>query len=158
FMYLLSHERATGRPHPMRERQNTAATLRFPLVFSPNGVPCSFGDVNHFAPLPSHFAAAERFGQAAITDELDRRLWDPALRVPLGRLPCPLDADLLLLLPRQPRDACEESWRALSLQARLEWGSVADRMPDPVLYVSLRGAPVDAPRLHQDLFSYHCPV
>ncbi len=53
FLYLLSHERATGRSHPLIDLPETKITLGFPTDFSPNGVPCGFGDSNLWRPMPS---------------------------------------------------------------------------------------------------------
>jgi hypothetical protein len=155
FMYLLSHERATGRRHPLLERAGTQATLLFPLVFSPNGVPCSFGDVNHFSPLPFHVAAAERFGREDILAELDRRLEARAKGGMSGTWPD--DAELLLLHPRR-RFRAKAPWKRASLQEGLEWGYLADRWPTPSLYVAVRGGTTDAPHVHRDLMSYFCLV
>ncbi|HOF86684.1 MAG TPA: hypothetical protein PLZ36_01095, partial [Armatimonadota bacterium] len=74
YMYLLSHERAAGRPHPLLARPGSRNTLRFPFLFSPNGVPASFGDVNSFFPLPFIYAAAERYDLPDIHAEMDRRM------------------------------------------------------------------------------------
>src|SRR5262249_32551499 len=58
FMYLLSHERAMGRPHPLLRQRATLQTLEFPLLLCPNAVPCSFGDVNSWAPMSFHLGVA----------------------------------------------------------------------------------------------------
>jgi hypothetical protein len=71
FMYLLSHERATGRTHPLLRQAETRASLYFPLDFCPHGVPSSFGDVNRWSPLPFHYAAAERLGCRDLLAQLD---------------------------------------------------------------------------------------
>ncbi|MSS73086.1 MAG: hypothetical protein EXS64_16585 [Candidatus Latescibacteria bacterium] len=156
FMYLLSHERATGRRHPLLLWPGTQATLLFPLVFSPNGTPCNFGDVNHFSPLPFHIAAAERFGRDDILAELDRRL---EARAKGGMSETwPDDAELLLLHPRRKLRAKAPGWKRVSLQDGLEWGYLADRWPTPSLYVSVRGGTTDAPHVHRDLLSYFCLV
>ena len=59
FMYLLSHERATGRKHPLLKRAGTQATLSFPLTFrrTDNPVvlvmPTDFTRCLSILPLPS---------------------------------------------------------------------------------------------------------
>jgi len=154
FMYLLSYEQATGKTHPFLKRPGTEATLLFPLAFSPNGVPCSFGDVNHFAPLPFHYAAAARFGRDDVTAELDRRMEAMSRRRGLGGWPD--DAELLLLHSRQR--ARGKRWDRLALVEGLEWGYVADAMPEPSVYVSVRGGHIPVPHGHRDLMSFSCVV
>ncbi|HYF50395.1 MAG TPA: heparinase II/III family protein [Planctomycetota bacterium] len=154
YAYLLSHERATGKKHPLLERPLSEKTLLFPLALTPNGVPCSFGDVNTFSPLPFHYAAAERYGRFDIIAELDRR------GANLGDTHWPNAAELVLLHPRtrmqQPKDATP--WRKLVLMEKLEWGYVADAMPNPSIYASIRGGTTKAPHTHDDLMSFFCVV
>ena len=154
FMYLLSHERATGRRHPLLKRKGTEATLSFPLTFTPNDQPCSFGDVNGFSPLPFHLAAAERFDRADLLKELDQRLerGDQAGRT------WPDQAEIALLHPRTITKRASSKSRSHHLLKGLEWGFVADRMPDPSVYVSVRGGTTDAPHVHRDLMSFHVVV
>jgi len=151
-MYLLSFERATGKKHPLLKLKGTEATLKFPLLFTPNGIPCSFGDVNRFSVLPFHYAAAERFGTEDVISELDRRV----ASVQEGRLsgPWPDDAELALFHPGRAAKAKKGAWKNRALVQGLEWGYVADRMPDPNLYVSVRGGTTDAPHVHRDLMSF----
>lgn len=151
FMYLLSHERATGRRHPLMKRAGTEATLSFPLAFSPNGQACSFGDVNRFAPLPFHYAAAARFRRADLVELLDRRVEKGAS----GDGPWPNAAETVLLHPGRIANARQRKIPDLQLVRGLEWGYVADRMPEPRLYVSARGGTTDAPHVHRDLMSLH---
>ena len=80
FWYLLSHERATGRAHPLIEQPATRLSLRFPLDFTPHGLPCSFSDSNSWQPLPFHYAAAMRLDCPDIAAELDRRMQDATAR------------------------------------------------------------------------------
>ncbi len=155
YMYLLSHERATGRPHPLLERPGSRNTLRFPFLFSPNGVPASFGDVNHFFPLPFIYAAAERCGMPDILAETDRRL--AAASLPPDE-EWPTSAELLLLHPGRIDEPAAYPWPRVAVQAGLEWGYLADRWPSPGLYASVRGGTTDAPHTHQDLTSLHVVV
>ncbi|MBF0245315.1 MAG: heparinase II/III family protein, partial [Planctomycetes bacterium] len=39
-----------------------------------------------------------------------------------------------------------------------DWAILADRMPDPKLYLSLRGGSTQVPHSHLDLMSFHCVV
>ncbi|MGH7145035.1 MAG: hypothetical protein ACREJ2_13045, partial [Planctomycetota bacterium] len=100
FMYLLSWERATGKKHPLMRSRNVERTLEFPLDFAPSGVPCSFGDVNHFLPQPFHLAAAARFGRADLCANLDALLERAAAKA-VGKTAQdrPNAADFLLLHP-----------------------------------------------------------
>ncbi|MCF7853357.1 MAG: hypothetical protein K9N51_01055 [Candidatus Pacebacteria bacterium] len=162
YYYLLSHERATGRPHPLLERPGSRNTLRFPLLFSPNGVPASFGDVNRFFPLPFHYAAAVRCGMPDVLVEVDRRFNRLLVETPncedpkqIGKSSTwPTLAELLLFHPGEtvPREAvC--SWPCVSVQKGLEWSYLADGWPRPSLYASVRGGTTKAPHTHQDLTS-----
>lgn len=154
FMYLLSHERAFGRKHPLLKRAGTAATLSFPLTFTPNGQPCSFGDVNGFSPLPFPLAAAVRFGREELVKELDQRLSKRAH----SEGPWPNEAEIALLHPRKVMRAQLGENRRHHLLKGLEWGYVADRMPDPSVYVSVRGGTTRAPHVHHDLMSFYLVV
>lgn len=160
YCYLLSHERATGQPHPLLDRAGSRATLRFPLLFSPNGVPVSFGDCNIFFPLPFHYAAAERFAMWDVAAELDRRML-PCLKQDPAKLnatgPWPGLAEMLLFHPGEmPASACD--WPSVSVQKALEWSYLADRWPAPRLYASVRGGTTQAPHTHQDLLSLNVVV
>ncbi len=154
FMYLLSHERAMGRRHPLLKRKGTEATLSFPLTFTPNGQPCSFGDVNSYRPLPFHLAAAERFGRSDLVEELDRRL----VKWGAGDGTWPNEAETALLHPRKMPRVKKASVSRHHLIKGLEWGYCADRMPEPSLYVAVRGGTTNAPHVHRDLMSFHVVV
>jgi hypothetical protein len=155
YMYLLSSERATGRRHRLLELPAAESTLMFPLLFTPNNVPCSFGDVNSFSPLPFHFAAAERYGRTDICVELERKL-------PRGEVESqwPNDAELLLLFPRETlqKPAPAGEWSNVGLMDGLEWAYLADAMPRPKIYASVRGGTIDAPHVHHDLMSFFVVV
>ena len=155
YMYLLSHERATGRKHPLLRLKGSEATLTFPLAFSPNGAACSFVDVNRFAPLPFHYAAADRFGRQDIVQELDCRLAGQPMEDPFGGWPSA--AETLLLHPRT-RSKRKAVWPRSKLVQGLDWGYLADRMPRPNLFVAVRGGTTDAPHVHRDLLSFFCVV
>lgn len=152
FMYLLSWERAMGKKHKLMRLKGTEATLKFPLQFTPNGVPCSFGDVNRFGVLPFHYAVAERFGAAEVVAELDRRM----TLSDEGRLdgPWPNNAELALFHPGRESKGKKDAWDTCALIRGLDWGYVADQMPDTNLYVSVRGGTTDAPHVHRDLMSF----
>lgn len=140
------------------KRPATRATLEFPFLFSPNGVGCSFGDANGFQPLAFHAAAAQRLGRANLLGEFEAataRGYAQAQKAGAAYSSWPNEAELLLLRPRLPRKAAIPLKRH-ALMADLEWGYVADRMPRPRLYLSVRGGALNAPHSHHDLMSFHC--
>lgn len=156
FMYLLSHETATRQAHPLLALPGTIATLRFPLDLSPHNVSCGFGDANAFSPEPFHLAAARRLGMEDVVGEVMHRF---ELKLPLRQSTnWPQEAELLLLAPRRMATSGVESWDDARLYKDLQWGFVADRMPDSQLYVSARGGSIDAPHTHRDLLSFNCLV
>jgi len=151
FWFLLSWERARGAAHPAFAQEPTARTLAFPLRYSPHGVGCSFGDVNGFAPLPFHLAAAVRCERDDVLADLLERLRE--------RKPAyghwPVAALLLLLWPERLPEAPSATAEPLFLREDgLDWYVLADRWPDPQLYCSVRGGTTDAPHTHQDLGSF----
>jgi hypothetical protein len=149
YLYLLSHERATGRRHPLLDRPGSRNTLRFPFLFSPNGVAAGFGDSNHFFAEPFVYAAAERYGMPEIVAEMDRRLEE----APAKEEGWPNTAELLLLHPGETLEVKQWPWPRASVQKGIEWGYLADAWPTPSLYASVRGGTTDAPHTHQDLTS-----
>ncbi|MGQ9661355.1 MAG: heparinase II/III domain-containing protein [Kiritimatiellia bacterium] len=154
FMYLLSWERATGCIHPLLRSKNVRRTLDFPLDFSPYGVPCSFGDSNRWFPSPFHFAIAERLHRTGILAELN---W----RFERCRKPVPdIGEAALLLLFHSRRDYRLSPPRKhfVRLYRGLDWGILADQMPTPGLYLSIRGGTTKVPHAHRDLLSFHCLV
>lgn len=154
FMYLLSHENATGKKHPLLRRRATKATLRFPVEFCPNGVPCSFGDVNSFVPLPFHFEVARRLGCSDVLAMIEPRVNGYGER--LGSWPNA--AELLLLHPRSIPKLDTSSKSIRRHYKGQDWLVLADRMPEPRLYLSARGGTTKVPHSHLDLLSFHCVV
>jgi hypothetical protein len=154
FLYLLSHETATGKIHPLLEFPGTAATLKFPLLFTPANVPCGFGDSNSFAPQPFHVLAARRLKMPEVETELLERFQDSANKSTFA------NPELLLLwqkpkvIPRRPAAI----WPSHQLIKGLDWGYAADSMPRPNIYVSVRGGTIDMPHTHRDLISFFCVV
>lgn len=154
FLYLLSHENATGRRHPLLHRAATRATLRFPLDFYPHGVPCGFGDINTWRPMPFHYEAARKLGVRDVIAALDSRDSPDPERASYW----PNDAELLLLHPRsvgpspKPKTALAKIYRAV------DWGILADRLPNPRLFLAVRGGTTEGPHCHRDLLSFHAVV
>lgn len=169
FWYLLSHERATGRRHGLLARAATRRSLSFPLDFTPNGVPCGFSDGNGWQPLAFHWAMAERLGCPDVLAELDRRLASPASPSALRknwvtkRTHWPQQAELLLMHPgrttRPPKPAAtlrSTSRSVAKLYPGIDWAVLADQMPNPALYLALRGGSTAVPHGHRDILSFHC--
>jgi hypothetical protein len=155
YMYLLSHERATGRRHPLLERPGSRNTFRFPFLFSPNGVATGFSDSNYFFPERFIYAAAERYEMTEIVAEMDRRITAPLdPGIPTGDS-WPFDAETLLFHPGATPAVTDWPWPRASVQKGVEWGYLCDAWPRPALYVSVRGGTTEmAPwHNHQDLTS-----
>lgn len=160
FMYLLSHERATGRKHPLLRPAAVKATLSFPLDFCPNGQPCSFGDANSWGPFAFHYAAAARLKRPDIVPILDAHLTlDTNLtRGGLSHKFWPNAAELLLFYPRGRKRQVRRSRKVVKLYRGLDWGIIADRLPEPNIYLSVRGGTTKVEHGHHDLMSFHCLV
>jgi len=157
FWYLLSHESATGKPHPLLQLSGVAQTLEFPLNFCPHGQPCSFSDVNTWSPLPFHYAAAERLKRTDLIGQLDRAFYIGRSGTNLG---WPGEAELLLFHPRKAPRARAVKGPIQKLYPKLNWGILADRLPDPNFYLSVRGGEAgwETPHSQMDLLSFHCVV
>lgn len=154
FMYLLSHENATGKKHPMLRRASVRATLRFPLDFCPNGVPCSFGDVNNFHSLPFHFEAARRLG----CDDVLAMLVGNVRGLARGFTSWPDAAEMLLLHPRAIPKIPPTSASLNRHYKGQDWMVLADHPTKPRLYLAARGGTTKVPHSHLDLLSFHCVV
>jgi len=156
FLYLLSWERATGSKHPLMKLDGTKRTLDFPLDFVPNGVPCSFGDVNFYAVHPFHYALAERFERLDIVERLDNlRAMKAGKSTKQG---WPEAVECLLFHPRDKLRHTASIRRMKRYYPNLDWFFLADRWPDPSLYVAVRGGTTEVPHGHMDLTSFHCVV
>ena len=163
FMYLLSHERTTRSKHPLLRLRTTKATLSFPLDFCPNGVPASFGDSNHWRPLPFHYAAAVRLGRWDVVRTLDHlmvakfRQGEPRMSG-RGKGSWPDAAELLCLHPGIGSKRAPTKKRVVKVYRGVDWGILADRMPTPRLYLSVRGGTTEVPHGHRDLMSFNCVI
>ncbi len=155
FMYLLSHERSTGREHPFLTAKSVRQTLEFPLDFCPHGQSCSFGDVNTWTPLPFHYAAAARLGLSRVCQMIERRV-DMSGK---SSSTWPDAAEWLLFHTGKPVMTAVATKQAVtSHYAGLDWGILADTWPNPKLYLSIRGGTTKVPHGHLDLLSFHCVV
>lgn len=157
FWYLLSWEHAMGREHPLLRLRGAARTVDFPLDFTPNGVPCSFGDVNHFGLHPIQYALAERFRRPDILPRVDA-FARTAQGAPPRLSGWPVDAELLLLHPRRMVRPPKPRRNVLRHYPGMDWFFLADRWPEPGFYVSIRGGTTEVPHGHLDLMSFHAVV
>ena len=155
FRYLMSHEAATGRAHPLMRQRCLRDTLRFPLDFSPAGIACGFGDSNSWRPAPFHYAAAGRFGAADVMEALDGHLDRLTRRAGRGASDA---AEWLALHPGRPHEAGEAPTRRVKLYRGLDWARLEDVTAEPALYMTLRGGTSRVPHGHRDLLSFHCVV
>ncbi len=155
FMYLLSAESATGKRHELLRHKSVSRSLDFPLDFTPNGVAAGFGDSSHWGPMPFNYAIASRLGRDDVIAQLDER-YDPKLT---ARSKWPAAAELLLLHPRKTARKAKPEKKVAKVYKGLDWGVIADRMPEPNLYASLKGGFIELRHHgHLDLMSFNCVV
>jgi hypothetical protein len=155
FQYLMSWERAFDKVHPLMELPATRQTLAFPFDFYPNNRSAGFGDNNHFHPTSFHYAAAERLDLRWVMGAIDRYLIETGQG--LGGL---MGAGALFCVQHPDRvveDIREESQVARVYEG-LGWGLIADRMPGPSLYLSMRGGTTTEEHNHVDLLSFRVLV
>ncbi|HJP30488.1 MAG: heparinase II/III family protein [Candidatus Latescibacteria bacterium] len=150
FMYLLSHERSSGRKHPLLRQKATRQTLEFPLDFSPHGIACGFGDANSWKPMPFHYAAADQLGCSELIPRLDALL--PERGATDGAWPD--RAELLLFHPRRRGRQAPVQRPARKLYRGMDWAVLADRLPGPQIYAAIRGGTTEVPHGHRDLLSF----
>lgn len=156
FMYLLSWENSTGRQHPLMQLQGVRKTLEFPLDFTPNGQPCSFGDSNAWTPLPFHYAVARRLRVRSVLQGIDTRLrQDPRNTCRGGWASA---AGWLLFHDDRLDPGCQPKPRGAKLYKGLDWAVLSDQHPEPKLFMSIRGGTTKVPHGHCDLFSFNIVV
>ncbi len=159
FMYLLSRQNATGRRHPLMATEGVVRTLRFPMDFTPHGLPCSFGDVNAWKPLPFHYAVAGDLGQEGVTSALDQQLsFHPGTFSRAADAGWPDAAEMLLLHPGKRSAYPPPRRHLLAFYKGQDWGVLADQDVGSRLYVTVRGGTTQVPHSHLDLMSYHLVV
>lgn len=156
YMFVLSLEQATGRRSPWLDGRAVRDALMFPMYFTPYpGCACSFGDVNQWSPLPFHLAAARRLRQPVALAELVRHLQPPKPGTPHV---WPNAAELLCLYDDAPNAPTPQPGPFVHHYKGLDWVVLADRMPAPRLYASVRGGTTEVPHGHVDLTSFHAVV
>lgn len=157
FWYLLSWEHAFGAKHPLMRLRGVARTVDFPLDFTPNNLPCSFGDVNSFGLHPIQYALAERLKRPDILSRVDA-FAKIALSIRPQPQSWPTDAELLLLRPCGLFPKPQTRKNVLRHYQGMDWFSLADRWPFPEFYVSIRGGTTETPHGHLDLLSFNAVV
>lgn len=157
FWFLLSHENATGKPHPLLRLQGAMRTLDFPLDFCPHGQPCSLADVNIWQPLPFHYSAAVRLKRPDLIAPLDSALQIAPLKV-VYQTEWPNAAELLVYHPRSTATPKAPSRMVCKLYPTMDWAVLADQLPAPSLYLSIRGGMQgwDVPHSVLNLLSFNC--
>lgn len=167
-LYLRSHEEATGHRHPLLALPFMPASLAFPFDFSPHGLDVGFGDIPGFGqPLPFHYDTARSLGCVEVIRLINARLRQNLRPVPSTNTGTGLNywnalegATPLWLLVHDgvdtPPPASEEN--VVRAIPGLDWGLLADRMPEPRLYMSVRGGNAGAAHAHDDLLSFNCCV
>jgi len=155
FMYLLSHEAATGTPHPHLQQPKLSNTLRFTLDFTPGGTAAGFGDFNSWEPLPFHYAAARRARLAELPRQLDTYLTPASFDAPGETWSRAAERLLLVAPPASVGAAAAKAGPVAKLYPSTGWALLADRMPDPNLYVAVRGGSTKVNHSHLDLLSFN---
>lgn len=151
FLYLLSHESATGEKHPLFAHPGVQNTAVFPLLFSPYGQGAGFGDVNNFAPMPFHYR---------VLDRINRREWWPVLdsitvdQDAFAHKNWPRPAFYGLLGPQARQEPSRIDTPDNRLLEGIKWGYLSEGMPDPETYISVRGGTCQVPHAHTDLMAF----
>ena len=155
FQYLLSWERSMGKTHPLMDLPATKKTLSFPFDFYPNDMAAGFGDNNQFHPSPFHYAAAKRLDHELVMGEINREI------IESGRGLDGLMGGSATFCVQHPgtvtRKHRDESHVA-KVYKGLGWGMIADSMPKPNLYLSMRGGTTTEEHNHVDLLSFRILV
>ncbi len=155
FHYMMSWERSMGKVHPLMKLPATKKTLSFPLDFFPNNMPAGFGDNNGYAPTPFQYAAAMRFKQELVMGAIDSYLDETGEG--LGGL-MGGSATFCVQHPGTVTRRIKTESRVARVYKGLGWGMVADAMPKPNLYLSMRGGDTTAEHSHVDLLSFRVMV
>ncbi len=155
FLYLLSHQAATGKKHPLIHHKGVQKTISFPMDFCPNGVPCSFGDVNSWGPMPFHYRLAEVLGRDDIMAQLDG-----IKKHLIITDPWPRSALWLLFHPGKTVKASKKNLTKpyTKFYKGMDWAVLADQVPQPNMFMSIRGGTTKVPHGQRDLLSYHCVI
>ncbi len=167
-LFLRSYEEATGKRHPLLALPCLPDSLVFPLDFSPHDLDVGFGDIPGFGqPLPFHYDIARALKCDKAVRLIDARLAKNPHPVPSTHTATGMNywdslegsMPLWLLIHNgvaSPPPEVEE--HVVRVVPGLDWGLLADRMPEPRLYMSVRGGNAAAHHAHDDLLSFNCCV
>jgi hypothetical protein len=155
FMYLLSHERATGRPHPLLRRPATRKTLAFPLDFTPDGCAAGFGDVNHWSPLPFHYFAADRLQCSGVLARLQQRLQVAEAGRLLDNAWAPATGWRFAAPAPVARSEPAEAAMPITHYKGQDWLVLHAPGRAPAAHLTIRGGTTLVPHGHCDLFSFN---
>jgi len=155
FEYLMAWERRFEKIHPLLELPATRRTLAFPFDFFPNGKSAGFGDNDRFGPAPFHYTAAQRLDHHMAIGAIDRYLLETerGLDGLMGGR-----AVFCLRHPGTVAEDIRQAKQVAKVYQGLGWGMIADRMPDPSLYLSMRGGTTTEEHNHIDLLSFRVLV
>ncbi len=157
FRYLLSWENTFGKVHSALKQPSARNTVDFPLLFTPHNVSTSFGDYARFQVMPFHLLAAQRFRKHGIVAELRSRLtaqWTDEASPP----DWPVDTETWLAWPETIPPGQLPKERPFSRSLQMGWAVLADRWPQPTVFLSLRGGSSDVPHGHHDLSSFEAVI
>jgi hypothetical protein len=171
-LFGISYERATGEQHGGFRSDGFRGTLTFGQYFVPYGEACGFGDNQHGQISPSLLAAAEKLGYTndlAILQDYYRRTqgnseWKKPPAKPTGSgedVNIFYDTPLGLLIDPDPVGQPPATVKNFVVSyPKQGWCAVADRWPNPNVYVSARGGVVGDPGGHRqgDLLSWNALV
>jgi len=155
FGYMLSWERSTGRTHPLMKLAATKKTLGFPFDFFPNGKSAGFGDNDSFFPCAFHYAAADRFKLKWVKGAIDRLIAKAGTGMG-GLMGGP--SICCVLHPGTAGPGARTENRVAKVRKGLGWGVIADSMPEPTLYLCIRGGSTRYEHTHLDLLSFRVLV
>jgi hypothetical protein len=152
FLYLLSHEAAFGRPHPLMARKGVRNTALFPLIFAPGGKAAGFGDSNGFRAMPFHYRILHRLGLGDCLPMLDDIAGSERA---FGSGGWPAGALYELLGPTDRHQVARvPPVAADGLLDDIGWGYMSEGFPRPGSFVSIRGGSTDVPHAQADLMSF----
>lgn len=155
--YILLLGEAAGRlldDQSILHSRGMDATGQFPVYFTPNGQPASFGDMPSVPLLGAAYLLVKHFGQKELVWWLDTYAfhrdvnsadWSAA---GLALLMRPVDADV----PADP------DLRTLKVFNEIGWAAMADHWPHPSLYVSAKTGDLGAHHSQHDMNSIQVQV
>lgn len=148
--YVLLLGEAAGRTlddHSIFHSRGIDTTGYFPIYFTPNGQPASFGDMPSAPLLGTMYLLVKHFGQREVTWWLDTYAFHRDVTVAdwsaagLAMLFRPIDAEL----PSSP------DLRPLKVFNEIGWAAIADAWPRPRMYVAAKTGDLAAHHSQHDM-------